>query len=114
MTIVRRSSRSFQLDGSNMWASLSAGPAMRRDSADRRVGRRKGMAHGGERICDLAEQAASAEDAMSALSTLTELRHEADELVRGHVKDALEAGHSIPEVARALEISRQAAHRRYR
>jgi transposase-like protein len=72
------------------------------------------MAHGRERICDLAEQAANAEDAMSALSTLTELRHEADELVRGHVKDALEAGHSIPEVARALEISRQAAHRRYR
>ena len=72
------------------------------------------MGEGGERICDLAEQAAHAEDPMSALSTLTELRREADELVRAHAERALESGSSLAAVARALEISRQAAHRRYR
>jgi hypothetical protein len=72
------------------------------------------MGVGEERICDLAEDAARAEDPMSALSTLTELRREVDELVRVHAERALESGRSLADVARALEISRQAAHRRYR
>lgn len=72
------------------------------------------MPEEGERICELAEEAASADDAMSALATLTVLRREADDLVREHVEQALASGRSIADVARALEISRQAAHRRYR
>lgn len=51
---------------------------------------------------------------MSALRTLTELRSEAEELAKAHVERALASGHSFADVARALGISRQAAHRRYR
>ena len=72
------------------------------------------MGRGGERICDLAEEAASADDPMAALATLSELRREVDELVRAHAGRALESGRSLADVARALDISRQAAHRRYR
>jgi Clp amino terminal domain, pathogenicity island component len=72
------------------------------------------MEEGAQRICDLAEEAAGAGDAMSALRTLTELRREVDALAQVHVERALTSGSSIAEVARALEISRQAAHRRYR
>jgi ATP-dependent Clp protease ATP-binding subunit ClpA len=67
-----------------------------------------------KRICELAEDAAHAEDGMSALRTLTELRQEAELLAEAHVERALAAGHSFADVARALGISRQAAHRRYR
>jgi ClpA/ClpB-like protein len=68
----------------------------------------------GERICKLAEKAANAEDAESALRTLTELQHEVEQLVRANVESALASGRSFGDVARALSISRQAAHRRYR
>ena len=65
-----------------------------------------------QRICALADDAANAEDGMSALRTLTELRSEAEELAKAHVARALASGHSFADVARALGISRQAAHRR--
>jgi hypothetical protein len=68
----------------------------------------------GERVCELAEKAANAEDAESALRTLTELQHEVDQFVRANVEHALASGRSFGDVARALSISRQAAHRRFR
>lgn len=67
-----------------------------------------------KRVCELAEEAAQAGDGMSALRTLTELHQEAEELTKAHVERALASGQSFADVARALGISRQAAHRRYR
>jgi hypothetical protein len=67
-----------------------------------------------KRVCELAEDAANAEDGLSALRTLTELRDETEELAKAHVQRALVSGQSFAEVARALGITRQAAHRRYR
>jgi ATP-dependent Clp protease ATP-binding subunit ClpA len=68
----------------------------------------------GKRICELAERAANAEDAESALRTLTELQQELDQFVSANVENALADGRSFADVARALSITRQAAHRRYR
>jgi hypothetical protein len=68
----------------------------------------------GARLCRLAEQAARADDPESALQILTELRRELDAFVGMQVRRSLAAGRSFGEVARALGISRQAAHRRYR
>jgi ACR3 family arsenite transporter len=48
----------------------------------------------GERICKLAEKAANAEDAESALRTLTELQHDVDQFVRANVESALASGRS--------------------
>ena len=68
----------------------------------------------GARVCQLAEEAANAEDPESALRTLTVLQTALDDFVRVHVERALASGRSFADVARALGISRQAAHRRYR
>jgi hypothetical protein len=68
----------------------------------------------GARICRLAEESARADDPQSALRTLTELRRELDAFVHFQVGRSLAAGRSFGEIARALGISRQAAHRRYR
>ena len=67
-----------------------------------------------ERICELAREAAEAGDAEIALRALSELRREVDVVVRLHAERALHAGRSFSDVARALGISRQAAHRRFR
>ena len=67
-----------------------------------------------KRICALADDAANAEDGLSALRTLRELRSEADELAKAHVERALASGRTFADIARALGTSRQAAHRRYR
>ena len=72
------------------------------------------MKEHGKRICELAEEAANAEDAESALGTLSELRRELEVFVGTQVERALASGRSFADVARALDISRQAAHRRYR
>jgi ATP-dependent Clp protease ATP-binding subunit ClpA len=72
------------------------------------------MSPQGKRICQLAEEAAKAHDPESALRTLTELRAELDGFVRVQVARGLAAGRSFSDLARALGISRQAAHRRYR
>lgn len=72
------------------------------------------MAQQAARICELAQQSAAADDADTALRALAELRREADAFVHVHVRRALAAGHSFSDVARALGISRQAAHRRFR
>jgi hypothetical protein len=72
------------------------------------------MSEVGRRICQLAEDAARDDDPESALRTLTKLRHELDAFVREQVRQGLANGRSFGELARALGISRQAAHRRYR
>jgi hypothetical protein len=66
------------------------------------------------RICRLADEAAAATDPESALRKLRELRDELDKFERTQVVDALRAGLSFGAIAKALSISRQAAHRRYR
>jgi ATP-dependent Clp protease ATP-binding subunit ClpA len=72
------------------------------------------MTEQGKRICRLADEAARTDDPESALRILTELRRELDDFMRVHVQRGLAAGRSFGDVARALGISRQAAHRRYR
>jgi hypothetical protein len=72
------------------------------------------MTQHAERICELAHQSAEAEEPDLALRALTELAREVDAFVRVHVERALQAGRSFTDVARALGISRQAAHRRFR
>jgi ATP-dependent Clp protease ATP-binding subunit ClpA len=68
----------------------------------------------GQTICRLAEAAADATEPETALATLTQLRHEVDEFERQQVARALTAGRSFKTIARALGVSRQAVHRRYR
>ena len=58
--------------------------------------------------------AISAPDTLDALTALTDLRAELETLERDRVRYALEDGVSFAAIARALGISRQAAHRRYR
>ena len=82
-------------------ATLAVGPPPREPDA-------------GERLRRLAEESAQADDPESALRILTELQRELDAFVRVQVRRSLAAGRSFGEVARALGISRQAAHRRYR
>jgi hypothetical protein len=72
------------------------------------------MSVSGQRICDLAVEAAEAADAEAALETLTRLRQELVEFERQQVARTLTAGRSYGDVARAMGISRQAAHRRFR
>jgi transposase-like protein len=67
-----------------------------------------------DRLTDLLEHAVRASDPEVALHALTALRRELDAFERVQAWRALEAGSSYGAVARALGISRQAAHRRYR
>jgi len=67
-----------------------------------------------QRVCRLAQEAADADDPLSALETIVELRREPEDFTREQVARGLAANRSFGEVARALGISRQAAHRRYR
>jgi hypothetical protein len=67
-----------------------------------------------ERIRRLAEASATADDPEPALRASTQLRRELDAFERMQVERSLATGRSFGEVARALGISRQAAHRRYR
>src|SRR3954453_6555587 len=66
------------------------------------------------RIRTQLRDALSAPDTLVALTALTELRVELETLERDRVRYALEDGVSFAAVARALGITRQAAHRRYR
>lgn len=65
-------------------------------------------------ICRLAEQAAAAESPDEALRKVRELRVEIDAFERQQVARALTAGGSLASVARALGVTRQSTHRRYR
>ena len=66
------------------------------------------------RLVDLLEHAMRATDPEVALHAVSALRRELDAFERVQAWRALEAGSSYGAVARALGISRQAAHRRYR
>jgi ATP-dependent Clp protease ATP-binding subunit ClpA len=68
----------------------------------------------GQTICRLAEEAAEAPDPESALETLTALRRELDEFERQQVARALTAGRSFGAIAKAMGVTRQAVHRRFR
>jgi ATP-dependent Clp protease ATP-binding subunit ClpA len=68
----------------------------------------------GQRICALAEEAAAATEPEEALETLTRIREELAEFERQQVARALTSGRSYGDVARAMGISRQAAHRRFK
>ena len=72
------------------------------------------MAPNAQRIIALLERTLTDPEPTKALSLLTDLRNELDELERSHVGRALQSGSSFADVARPLGISRQAAHRRYR
>src|SRR3954463_3066293 len=68
----------------------------------------------GELICRLAEQASSAASPDEALRLMRELRAEIDAFERRQVARALTAGRSVAWVARALGVTRQSTHRRFR
>ena len=72
------------------------------------------MAFSGTRICRLAEEAAESPDPEAALETLTALRSELDEFERQQVARALSAGCSFGTIAKAMGVSRQAVHRRFK
>jgi transposase-like protein len=67
-----------------------------------------------ERLEDLLEHALHAPEPDASLRALKALRGELETFERVQVWRALESGSSFGDVARALGISRQAAHRRYR
>jgi transposase-like protein len=60
------------------------------------------------------ERVLTASDPLRSLRELGALRAELDTFERDQVRRALESGASFAAVARALGITRQAAHRRYR
>jgi hypothetical protein len=72
------------------------------------------MANAPSRIRDLLEHAVRAGEPGAALRALAALRDELEVFERLQVARALDAGDSFGAVARAMGISRQAAHRRYR
>jgi transposase-like protein len=67
-----------------------------------------------DRLVELLEHAVRASEPEVALHALSALRRELDAFERVQAWRALDAGSSYGSVARALGISRQAAHRRYR
>lgn len=67
-----------------------------------------------KRICGLADEAAAANHPEAALAALRGLREELVSFERSRVAEALRSGSSFGAVAKALGISRQAAHRRFR
>ena len=72
------------------------------------------MASSSDRLRELVEHAVRAGQPAAALRAMTALREELDAFERLQVARALDAGQSFGDVARAIGISRQAAHRRYR
>lgn len=68
----------------------------------------------GQRLAELAAEAAEAATPRAALRQLGELRRELDAFERRQVARALADGASFAAVARDLGISRQAVHRRFR
>ena len=72
------------------------------------------MTTSSERLRELLEHAVRAGQPAAALRAMNALRDELDAFERLQVARALDAGGSFGDVARAIGISRQAAHRRYR
>jgi ATP-dependent Clp protease ATP-binding subunit ClpA len=67
-----------------------------------------------ETVQQLAHDAVTSADPESALRAMSALRHELDALEPELVARALRAGASWSQVARALGVSKQAAHRKHR
>jgi transposase-like protein len=67
-----------------------------------------------DRLTELLQHAINAGDPEASLHALAALRRELDAFERVQAWRALDGGSSYGAVARALGISRQAAHRRYR
>jgi hypothetical protein len=67
-----------------------------------------------ERVRELVEHALRATEPAIALRALTALREELVAFERLQVARALDTGESFAGIAKAMDISRQAAHRRYR
>src|ERR1700733_51437 len=65
-------------------------------------------------IEQLARETVQIDDPETALRALTALRREIDATESEIVRRALQAGASWSQIARALGISKQAAHRKYR
>jgi len=72
------------------------------------------VATSSDRLRELVEHAVRAGQPAAALRAMTALREELDAFERLQVARALDSGQSFGDVARAIGISRQAAHRRYR
>jgi len=72
------------------------------------------VASSSERLRELLEHAVRAGQPAAALRAMSALREELDAFERLQVARELDAGGSFGDVARAIGISRQAAHRRYR
>jgi ATP-dependent Clp protease ATP-binding subunit ClpC len=68
----------------------------------------------GQRLAQLAADAASAPTPRAALRKASELRRELDAFERRQVAHALADGASYASIARDLGLSRQAVHRRFR
>jgi len=66
------------------------------------------------RIITAVQRALTAPDPLDALEALTHLRAALDAFEREQVRRALDQGESFAGIARAVGITRQAAHRRYR
>jgi hypothetical protein len=72
------------------------------------------MGEDDDRLRDLVEHAIGASTPEAGLRAVCALRGEVNALERRHARRALESGLSFGAIARAVGISRQAAHRRYR
>ena len=72
------------------------------------------MSSSSDRLRELVEHAVRAAQPAAALRAMTALREELEAFERLQVARVLDEGQSFSAVARALGISRQAAHRRYR
>jgi DNA-binding Lrp family transcriptional regulator len=83
-------------------------------SGNRRGPAFRDLLHGAPVHARESEESALAADPEAALRGVTELRRRLDAFERAQVTRMLADGRSFAELARALGISRQAAHRRYR
>jgi hypothetical protein len=81
---------------------------------DGRTAARDNAASVTDKIVSHLEQTLTSPEPLVALRALTALRADLDAIEREQAQRALAAGGSFAGVARALGISRQAAHRRYR
>jgi hypothetical protein len=72
------------------------------------------VSNAADRLRELVEHAVRAGDPRASLRAIKGLRQELEAFERLQVARALDAGESFGGVARAMGISRQAAHRRYR
>ena len=62
---------------------------------------------------EVARAAADTSDPLTGLRAVTAMRRLADMLELQQVEEALRAGHSWPEIATALGVTRQAVHKKY-